>query len=359
MEDVIPSVDSTKRAKRPELISAVSALSAILLTCPVIRAAEESPEAAALRNEIAGKGWIAYGARSPKGDWDIFLMRPDGTHVRNITGTPTFNEAGPRFSPDGKRLLWRRLDRKAVIDHDRWGFQGSLMIARSDGSAAEAYGEPKAYPWASWSPGGAKLACLSIKGVTIYDLATKRPLRTMPRQGFYQQLFWSPDGKWFCGTANLKGENWTVAKMDATTGEVSSIHSFRNCTPDWFPDSRRVLFSNRPKGQRGYGWTQLWWASLDGKRSGLLYGQDGRHVYGGALSPDGTYVLFTWGDQDGSGAEKSGGRIGVARLADTPIITGESQDLSKKHPKTNAGPLVEIGVGWEPDWTYREIGGAP
>ena len=41
-------------------------------------AAETDPKMAALAREVRGKGWIAYGARSAKGDWDLFLCRPDG-----------------------------------------------------------------------------------------------------------------------------------------------------------------------------------------------------------------------------------------------------------------------------------------
>ena len=58
----------------------------------------------------------------------------------------------------------------------------------------------------------------------------------------YQQLFWSPDGKWFCGVTNNLGEMWTVARMDAVTGEINAVNTFQNCTPDWFcelPASRR------------------------------------------------------------------------------------------------------------------------
>jgi len=40
------------------------------------------------------------------------------------------------------------------------------------------------------------------------------------------------------------------------------------CTPDYFPDSVHLIFSNRPAGQRannGYGWTQLWMGDTEGK----------------------------------------------------------------------------------------------
>ena len=42
------------------------------------------------------------------GDWDLFVCRPDGTSLRNITRTPRSNEAAPQFSRDGRKMLYRR-----------------------------------------------------------------------------------------------------------------------------------------------------------------------------------------------------------------------------------------------------------
>lgn len=323
-------------------------------------ASQPDPQAAsvaALAREVHGKGWLAYGARSPKGDWDLFLCRPDGSEVRNITRTPEFSEAAPRFSPDGKKMLYRRCARDAKIGHDQWGFQGELIVADSDGRNAAAIGKAGDYPWASWSPDGQQISCLTKKGIQIVELADKRVVREVPRKGMYQQLFWSPDGKWFCGVTNNLGEMWTVARMDAATGEINPINTFQNCTPDWFGDSRRVIFSHRPKGQEGYGWTQLWMADGDGNNRKLIYGGDGLHVYGGATSPDDKYVLFTTLPADGGGSEQSGAPMHVVRLADTPMITGTSKDLRKLTPAAKGGPVLNLPVGWEPHWTYAEVGG--
>ena len=30
------------------------------------------------------KGWIVYSGKTASGDWDLFVMRPDGSHKRNI-----------------------------------------------------------------------------------------------------------------------------------------------------------------------------------------------------------------------------------------------------------------------------------
>jgi len=109
--------------------------------------------------------------------------------------------------------------------------------------------------------------------------------------------------------------------MNAENSEVNPLRSFQNCTPDWFPDSVHVILSSRPAGQtgaKGYGYTQLWQVNGEGTDQKLLFGEDGLHIYGGALSPDGNYVLFTKCPEDGGGAEKSGGTICLIRMADTP-----------------------------------------
>ncbi len=319
---------------------------------------------ARLAREVAGEGWIVYSAVTSKGEWDLFLMRPDGSQKRNITNTPEFNEVGGRFSPDGTRILYRRIARDIKFNHDWWGRAGHLVIANADGSGQVDYGE---MPWATWSPDGRQVACLTRTGIEIRDLATKQIVRTVDRKGIYQQLYWSPDGKWFTGTANTFGESWTVVRMNVATGEIIPIAKFQNCTPDWFGGSGRIIYSSRPKQEEvdpqlgkavgqppGYGWTQLWIAAADGSARSLVYGEDGRHVYSGAGSPDGRYVLFTRSLTDGN---EETAVMGLMRMSDAPIIAGESKALRKIHPNSKDGPVLSLGAGWEPHWSYARIGG--
>ena len=315
-----------------------------------------------LKSEVRSRGWVAYSARSENGTWDLFLSRPDGSQRRNITNTPNFEEAAPRFSPDSKKMLYRRLARGTAISHDMWGFQGRLVMAHVDGTNPVAIGEEGQYPWASWSPDGKQIACLTKKEIQVVDLATKEVARTFPSQGIFQQLHWSSDGKWFCGVANYAGEAmWTIVRMNVRTGKLNPVHKFFNCTPDWFPDSKHIIFSSRPahlheESQGYYGWTQLWMADGEGKNQRLVYGEDGFHIYGGALSPDGKYVLFTKCPVDGAESKLPGAPIFIMRLADAPTIGGESTKLRKKHPNTKDGAVLRLPQqGWEPSWTYAEI----
>jgi Tol biopolymer transport system component len=151
-------------------------------------------DAAVLAAEVRTKGWIVFPARSEKSDWDLFLMRPDGSQRRNLTNTPDANEVYPIFSRDGRRLLFRRLARGETIDGNDYGRQGVPMVANSNGSDAKVLGGEGDLPWASWSPDGQEFACLSLKGVTFSDSATGKVTRTLKRSGFFQQLIWSPDG---------------------------------------------------------------------------------------------------------------------------------------------------------------------
>ena len=329
-------------------------------------ASAADPRVARLTSEVANKGWVVYSAKTAKGDWDLFLMRPGGSSRRNITNTPDFNEIGGRFSPDGKRILYRRIPPNVRVHHDWWGRAGNLVIANADGGSPVDYGE---FPWASWSPDGKQVACLTKTGIEFRDLAARQVLRTLERKGIFQQMFWSPDGRWLTATANAFGETWTVVRMDASSGEANAIAKFQNCTPDWFPDSKHVIYSSRPAKQEdldggelaktvgqkpGYGWTQLWMCDGEGKSPALLYGEDGRHIYGGAVSPDGNYIVFTRSLTDGN---EDTAQMSLMRRADAPSIAGESKALRKMHPKTKDGPVLSLGPGWEPHWTYARIGG--
>lgn len=313
-----------------------------------------------LAQEVRAKGWIVFSARSEKGDWDLFRCRPDGSGLRNLTRTPGFSETAPQLSRDAKKLLYRRLKRDEKLDNNRHGMQGELVISNSDGSSAEALGASGDFPWASWSPDGKQVVCLSIKGIFFVDIASRQIVRTLPRKGFFQQLVWSPDGKWLCGVSNAFGASWSVGRINVATGEANAVSTVDCCTPDWFPDSQNLIFSNRPNGQKtnnGYGWTQLWMADGEGKSRRLVYGEDGRHVYGGQVSPDGKYVLFTGNVQEDGDPGNAGAPMGLMRLADAPIIGGESRELRKLHPKVNNGPVLVLPKGWEPCWTYVELGG--
>lgn len=328
---------------------------------PTASGSASSESVQKLAAEVRDQGWIAFGARSERGDWDLYLCRPDGSQRRNITSTSEYSEFSPLFSRDGRRLLYRRIPRDEKLDNNHHGTQGELVLANADGSEPQVFGRPGEYTWASWSPDGKQLACLSIKGVYFVDIATRQTLRSLPRKGFFQQVTWSPDGRWLCGVANSYGTGWSIARLNVASGEAAAVNRVDCCTPDWFPDSQSLIFSWRPRGQsanNGYGWTQLWLADAEGKTRQLVYGEDGRHIYGGHVSPDGKYVLFTGNMQEDGDPGNAGAPMGLMRLKDAPIIGGESRDLRKLHPQTKAGPVLTLPAGWEPCWTSANLAAA-
>ena len=310
-----------------------------------------------LRDEVKNKGWLLYSAKSLNGTWDIFLSRPDGSQSRNITNTADFEEAAPHFFNDGKKIIYRQAAKGTIFQPARYGFQGRLVIADSNGANPTIIGEEGQYTWAVISEDGKFVCCITPKEVQIIDLSTKEKVRGFPRQSVFWLGGWSLDGKWVCGVTNSEGL-WTIVRINVESGEQNIVHQFQNCTPDWFPDSKYIIYSSRPAGQtgaKGYGYTQLWMSEGEGRDHRLIYGEDGLHVYGGSVSPDGQYILFTKGGNEGGGAKESGATICIMRLADAPTITGESIELRKVHPDTKDGTILELEPGWEPSWTYSEI----
>ena len=365
--------------------------SAFLVAALIVSAqatAAEDPAADALRKEAGKQGWIVMAAYAQEieaqqrlpddnvGQADLYLMRPDGSQMRNITHTPDTHEFFVRFSADGKKIMFRRLRKSKDINHDSVGTQGELVFAASDGSNPVAFGKYGEYPWATWSPDTRQIACLyNNEGVIrFFDAETKQKIREMPNHGIFQQMYWSPDGKKLCGTAKVKGASWSIIALDLETQQTTVLSQYFNCTPNWFKDSGGVVNSRRNpawgrKGGKGdpYGNTVLVQATADGQTRGLLFADIDAHVYNGFTSPDNKYVAFHTGMSEGGtkGDLKKHRCFYVMRRSDGPIIQPGFEELLKLHPDAKTGPVLQprfanghplVTAFVAGDWTYAEIG---
>jgi hypothetical protein len=347
----------------------VAILSVAALSAPASAAAPNmgpatrparSAEEEKLANEVASQGWLIFAGKSPRGDFDLFLCRPDGSDLRNLTNTPEFNEFNARFSPDGKRILYRRIPRKEHI-HDRLHGQfGQLITSNSDGADLVVHGQAREFPWACWNNDCTQISCLYKKEgkIRIFDFATKKLLREMPRHGVYQQLYWSPDGKRLCGVANVAGAEWNIVDIELATEKVTQVSRQLNCTGDYFRDSSRIIYSHRQPGLADdWGWTMIMQSTVDGKNRTLVYAQREKHVYWSCTSPDDKYALFSVFPAD-NGID---GEMAVVRLADTPMIVAPGKpykELNDLYPHANHGPVLRLNnvpLGFEPDWTAADL----
>ena len=100
-------------------------------------------------------------SRLADGDFDIFSIRPDGTHLRQLTTTPG-GDSHPAWSPDGGHILFsssRHGFKDEAPMHDIPQPYGELFIMRPDGSEQRALTDNR---WEegtpAWVPAAAKAA---------------------------------------------------------------------------------------------------------------------------------------------------------------------------------------------------------
>jgi hypothetical protein len=310
-----------------------------------------------LAREVAAAGWLVYSAKTDRGDWDIFCQRPDGSAVRKLVGSPDFNEAGARISPDGQRLLFYRMPKSDAVANNTYG-RHELVISDLNGQNLVVYGS--AYSWATWGPDSRQIACLTPQGIQIVNLADRKVERLVPRKGIVQQLSWSSDGKWFLGTANGLGPFWNIGRLNLATGDINAVSETDryNCTPDWAPNGQEVVYARGIIPEKG-GRAEMWIARGDGQERHMLYAEETRHIYGACVSPDGNYLIFTRSIEDLGENDSSQTSMSIVRRRDTPMIVDSSAVLRQRYPDAKTGPRLDVGKGWEPHWTSVELKQAP
>ena len=124
---------------------------------------------------------------------EIYLMNADGSNVRRLTHTPGY-DGGPFFSPDGKRIIWRRFTEK--------GDTADIFTMNLDGSGVQRLTDFGAMSWAPWfHPSGRYVIFTSNKlGFSNFELylvdadGTREPVRVTFTDGFDGLPVFSPDG---------------------------------------------------------------------------------------------------------------------------------------------------------------------
>jgi Tol biopolymer transport system component len=214
------------------------------------------PEQLASISGIADFDWspdgksIAY-VGSANGGFDIWTITSSGKDSRRLTSTGRFKRQ-PRWSKDGKWIAYIAVQDDGNSDLRAVSPDGELVLTLTDSAALES--DP------TWSPDSMKLAFTQRFGARNALMTVEvqsgmmRTLAEVPAT----QLRWSPDGKWIAFVADLlqprdeRRENQDVFVINAEGGSprllTPGTPRFRDNSPDWAPDSKRIVYTSEESG---------------------------------------------------------------------------------------------------------------
>lgn len=194
--------------------------------------------------------WIAYARSFAYGgggevQWDLMLMRADGSRERRLTRTGRSSELPTSWSPDGSKIVIRRLHRS---DDSRNG----VFVLRPDGSGLRRLLGPR-YRSADWSPTSRRLVAVYMTDpgsgmrqiVAINADGTGRKLLTGTRYASDEPR-WSPDGRQIVFTQERPNtfnvDVIQVMNSDGTGARTLADTGGTDMHPDWSPDGSKVVF---------------------------------------------------------------------------------------------------------------------
>ena len=175
------------------------------------------------------------------GQWDVYVGLVTGGGLVRLTNDINIEER-PRWSPDGTKLLFSRLNEAGI--QDIWltpAFPGTLRRLVANASSP------------AWSADGRQIAYSSANVIWGADAdgSNARALSKLePQPLFHDQPAFARDGKSLVFIRRRTGPRSELVLLNLETGEMRSLTSDDSLalSPVWSPDDRFVYFSSSRGG---------------------------------------------------------------------------------------------------------------
>lgn len=261
---------------------------------------------------------------------ELYLRREDGTEIRRLTHSPA-SEQDPRFSPDGRRIVFVRGSR---------GRDGVIWITDALGKHPRVVGRGS-YP--TWSPDGRRIAFCRRDALYTVSAAGGRPRRLA--RGPAAMPSWSPDGQLIAfaraGAAierePLEARSAGIFSVDLRTRRLRRLTQSAGLFPNWSPNGQLVaytLWDREPSGLYEYPYLRL----VSRAGAGVEPGDRYVFAYDVAWAPSGDKLV---------GSASSGSTLLRIR---PPVLSGGSAPL----PVVPIPSLLGIHADErDPDWQPR------
>lgn len=182
-------------------------------------------------------------------NWDLFMVRADGSQRVNLTRTPDVHELYPHVSPDGTQLSFEvDAGEGENKTHNVYSMNldgtGRRLVARGARDGC-------------WAADGKRLVYLknefekftvmdyATKGVFLHDLAAGRD-EEHPNRELYHLfgICGTPDGKWYIASVH-GGMDFAhaIVAVEARGRRVVNL-KIPGCRPDVSPDGKRIAWAS-------------------------------------------------------------------------------------------------------------------
>src|SRR5499426_3497690 len=168
---------------------------------------------------------------NPSNFAEIYIMRADGSEQKRLTNVWGY-DGGPFFTPDGRKIVWRRFDEQGLI--------ADIWTMNPDGSDQKQITDFGSMSWAPYMhPSGAYIFFASNKlGFENFELfivdaqGAKEPVRVTYSDGFDGLPVPSPDGKQLAWTSSRSGGAGSAGQLFlAQWNHEKALEALKNAPP--------------------------------------------------------------------------------------------------------------------------------